>query len=468
MTSPSDPSPRDADDPSLRRLGLSVAAAIVVANMIGSGVFTSAGFQAAGLHDPLAMIATWVVGGVLALCGAAAYGELGARMPRAGGEYVYLREAYHPVVGFMSGWVSLTAGFSAPIAAAALIFSKYVGALVPSLSGEYAQPGVAIGLVAAMTAMHARDAVLGGRVQTVFTLGKVALIGVLILAGLAVGKGSWGNFASRDGGLGNVLTPDFAVSLMYVSFAYSGWNAAAYIAGEIRDPQRTLPRALFLGTGLVMVLYVLLNVVFIYAVPPHVLAGEGGGGPVVEVGHVAAIAMFGDSAGRLISSLVALALVSSVSAMVMAGPRVYAAMAADRALPSVLAVRNARGVPVVAVLTQGVLAVVFVLWGKEIDRLIKYIGFSLALFATLAVASVFVFRARDRHSPAHGAALPYRTWGYPVTPLLFMGMSLWVAYSQARQSWTVSLMVAGTLGLGALVYAVTVAGGDRRGPRAQP
>ena len=471
MTQPEPSSPsQPLEATTLRRLGLSVAAAIVVANMIGSGVFTSAGFQAAALHDPLAMIATWIVGGVLALCGAACYGELGARMPHAGGEYVYLREAYHPAVGFMSGWVSLTAGFSAPIAAAALIFAKYVGALVPALAGGNSQLAIAIALILAMTAMHGADTVLGGRVQTVFTLGKVALISTLILAGLLVGKGSWGNFASRGDGLGHVLTTDFAVSLMYVSFAYSGWNAAAYIAGEIREPQRTLPRALFLGTGLVMVLYVLLNVIFIYAVPPHVLAGEGGGGPVVEVGHVAAIAMFGESAGRLISSLIALALVSSVSAMVMAGPRVYAAMAADRALPAVLARRNRRGVPVAAVVTQGVLAVGFVIFARHIDWLIRYIGFSLALFATLAVASVFVFRLRDRRQNkvpgAHVLPLSYRTWGYPVTPLLFMGMSLWVAYSQARQSWTESGMVAGTLGLGALIYMVTVQRGRSTAARA--
>lgn len=457
------------EDPSLRRLGLSVAAAIVVANMIGSGVFTSAGYQAASLHDPLAMILTWIVGGFLALCGAACYGELGARMPRAGGEYVYLREAYHPVVGFMSGWVSLTAGFSAPVAAAALIFAKYVGALVPALSGSTAEVAVAIALILAMTAMHGIDTVLGGRVQTAFTLGKVALISVLIIAGLLVGDGNWSHFAAREGGLSNVMTPAFAVSLMYVSFAYSGWNAAAYIAGEIREPQRTLPRALLAGTGLVMVLYVLLNVVFLYAVPPDRLANFEGKGPVVEVGHVAAIAMFGESAGRLISTLIALALVSSVSAMVMAGPRVYAAMAADGALPRFLAKRSARGVPVAAVVTQGVLAVAFVLLpglaerfldegAERVDRLIQYIGFSLSLFATLAVASVFVFRLRDARGklPVAGVAGgEYRTWGYPVTPLLFMALSLWVAYSQARARWFESLAVVITLGVGALIYALT-------------
>ncbi len=446
-------------DPPIRRLGLTVAAAIVVANMIGTGIFTSTGYQAASLHDPWTMMLTWVVGGVLALCGAASYAELGTRLPKAGGEYVYLREAFHPAVGFMSGWVSLTAGFSAPIAVSALAFSGYLGALHSGLAGDM-EKVVAVGLILAMTAMHGFDTLLGGRVQTVFTIGKVLLIAVLIFAGLLVGEGSWSHFASRQGGLSNVTTSAFAVSLMYVSFAYSGWNAAAYIAGDIREPRRTLPRALLLGTGLVMALYVLLNLVFLYALPPSVMAGEGGStGPIREVGHHAAIALFGSSAGRLISSLIALALVSSVSAMVMAGPRVYAAMAADHALPSVLAIRSRRGVPIVAVLTQGAVAVVFVLVGKRIDRLIEYIGFSLALFTTLAVGSLFVFRARERRAQAAEAtALPaaYRTWGYPVTPILYMSLSLWVAYSQFRKDWFESAMVAATLVLGAVVYAFTV------------
>jgi basic amino acid/polyamine antiporter, APA family len=452
-------------EPPVRRLGLLIAAAIVVANMIGTGIFTSTGFQAASLHDPWTMLLTWVVGGVLALCGAASYAELGARMPKAGGEYVYLREAYHPAVGFMSGWVSLTAGFSAPIAVSALAFSGYVGALHEGLAGESARQGVAIALILAMTAMHAFDTVLGGRVQTAFTIGKVLLIAVLIFAGLLVGDGSWSHFASREGGLANVATNSFAISLMYVTFAYSGWNAAAYIAGEIREPQRTLPRALLLGTGLVMALYVLLNVVFLYAVPPQVLAGEGGGGPVVEVGHHAAIALFGASAGSLLSSLIALALVSSVSAMVMAGPRVYSAMAADHALPGILAKKSRRGVPIVAVIAQGLAAVGFVIFGKRIDWLIKYIGFSLALFTTLAVGSLFIFRLRDARRGEAAPAGAYRVWGYPATPILYMVLSLWVAYAQARASWKQSAVVLATLIVGAVVYAFTV---GRRAPRQVP
>jgi len=434
--------------PPKRQLGVLIAAALVIANMIGSGVFTSAGFQAAALHDPTTMLLTWVVGGVLALCGAAAYAELGAMMPHAGGEYVYLREAYHPGVGFMSGWVSLTAGFSAPIAASALLFSAYLGAVLPGIGSVAVQKAIAIALILAMSLLHAFDTRVGGRVQTGLTIAKVALIAVLIVAGLAFGTGDWSHFATRGDGLAMLGTRSggsaFATQLMYVSFAYSGWNAAAYIAGEIERPQRTLPRALLLGTGVVMALYILLNVVFLYAAAPEQMAG------VKEVGDLAARNLFGASAGRVLSTLISLALVSSVSAMMMAGPRVYAAMAADHALPKQLAIYSRRGVPAVAVVTQCALAIVFVLIGS-LGQLIEFVGFTLAIFAALTVGAVFVFRARGRTAP-------YRTLGYPVTPILFIALSVWIVYLRVLSAPKQSAAVGALLVVGAIVYLATSRG----------
>jgi APA family basic amino acid/polyamine antiporter len=426
-----------------RQLGLYVTAAIVIANMIGTGVFTSTGFQAAGLHDPMTIIVLWIVGGVLALAGAACYAELGTMMPKAGGEYVYLREAYHPAVGFMSGWVSLTAGFSAPIASAALAFAIYLGAIVPAVAG--ATKLVAMLLIAAITALHAFDTKLGGRVQAVFTAMKVTLIVLFILAGLVLGNGDWSHFASQAGGFSNIGTTAFAGSLIYVMLAYSGWNAAAYIAGEVKQPERTLPRSLLLGTGVVMVLYVLLNLVFLYAVPSSTLAG-GEHGPVIEVGATAAGALFGESAGKLITSVIALALVSAVSAMVMAGPRVYAAMAIDRALPPKLGWYSARGVPTVAVILQGVLGIAFVLVG-DLGQLMRFVGFSLQIFAALTVGALFVMRRR-------GMTSAYRTWGYPVTPIAFIALSVWIAYAQIESHPMESAIVGLVLLAGAVVYVV--------------
>lgn len=434
-----------------RQLGFGLTAAIVVANMIGTGVFTFTGYQAASLHDPLTIVVAWVIGGIAALCGAACYAELGSIMPKAGGEYVYLREAYHPIFGVVSGWVSLTAGFSAPIAAAAIAFAKYVAALVgPGLAqsgassamglSDATQKAIAVALILAVTALHAFDTKLGGRVQAAFTGLKVALIVVFVGAGLFAGHGDWSHFASQRGGLANVATKDFAVALMYVSFAYSGWNAAAYIAGEVQKPERNLPRALLLGTGTVMALYVLLNVVYFYALPSQQLENVG------EVGAVTAVQLFGSAAGSLISSLIAVALVSTVSAMVMAGPRVYASMAADRALPRQLAWYSARGVPSVAVVTQGVLAIVFVMVAT-LPELVEFVGFALAASAALTVAALFVMRRR-------GATSAYRAWGYPVTPLVFIALSLWIVYAQVTAHPKASGVVAGAIALVALVYVV--------------
>lgn len=431
-----------------RQLGLAVTAAIVVANMIGTGVFTSTGFQANSLHDPMTILIAWVIGGVIALCGAAAYAELGAMMPRAGGEYVYLREAYHPAVGYVSGWVSLTAGFSAPIAVSSLAFSAYASTLFPGLEGHGAQQLIAIGLIVLVTCLHVFDTKVGGWVQAGFTAAKVVLIVVFILGGLLVGRGDWGHLASQHGGFENIGTKSFAMALMYVSFAYSGWNAAAYIASDIKDPGRTLPRALLLGTGVVMLLYVVLNLVFFYAVPSDTLAGPSNDfKPVIEVGDLAARSLFGDRAGQAVTVMISLALVSSVSAMVMAGPRVYAAMANDGALPKFLGFHSKRGVPTITVLVQGALGILFVLVGS-LGELIQFVGFTLAIFAALTVAAVFILRAR-------GLAAPYRTWGYPVTPVLFILMSVWIAYAQFVAHPMSSLIVVGGLTvIGVLYYTL--------------
>lgn len=460
--------------PPRRSLGLTVTAAIVVANMIGTGVFTSTGYQAASLHDPWTILLAWIVGGALALCGAATYAELGSMMPKAGGEYVYLREAYHPVVGFMSGWVSLTAGFSAPIAASALAFALYLGALVPAIDAvPWIQPtlslggtklftiaigpqqAVAIALIGAITLLHSFDAKIGGWVQAAFTAAKVLLIVLFILGGLLLGDGDWSNLTSQSGGLSNVGTLAFATTLMYVSFAYSGWNAAAYIAGEVERPERTIPRSLLLGTGTVMVLYVLLNLVFLYAVPVDVLAPPNGP-PIEQVGDVAARQLFGESAGKLITSVIALALVSAVSAMVMAGPRVYAAMAEDRALPQGFARHGKRGVPIVSVIAQGVLASLFVVVA-DLGQLIRFVGFTLAIFAALAVSSVFILRRR-------GFSSAYRTFGYPITPIAFVGLSIWIAVAQIKQQPRESAVVGCVLLLGALLYFVSVFRGRGQQP----
>jgi APA family basic amino acid/polyamine antiporter len=382
---------------------------LVVASMVGTGIFTTSGLLIRDLGSPIAVLVAWLLGGVLALCGALSYGELAAALPRNGGEYQLLSRIYHPAVGFAAGLVSLVVGFSAPLAASALAFGHYVSVVIPAISPTAA--GIALGVVAAVP--HATHARLGGRVQVAVTVLEIGLVLAFVAAGAAHGDatrlvaGGGEPFAALG-------TPAFAVALIYVSFAYSGWNGAVYLAGEVRDPSRTLPRALLLGTSVVVVLYLALNVVFLAAAPAGELAG------VVEVGHVAAVRLLGPRAGRALSAVVALILAASVSAMLMAGPRVYERMGLDYSRLAVLARRTRQGGPVVAVALQAVMAVAMIAT-SSFAALLLYIGFTLSLVAGLAVLGVVVLRWREPD-----LVRPARTWGYPAPPLLFVLLSAWM------------------------------------------
>jgi len=426
-----------------RPLTLLVAIAIVVANMIGTGIFTSTGFQSAALGGSVPQLIAWALGGVFALCGAAVYGELGAMMPRAGGEYVYLREAFHESVGFLSGWVSLIVGFAAPVAVSAMAFGKYVHWVAPDITMKVA----AVSIICLLTAMHAASVVIGAKVQTAFSILKVGLILFFVFAAVLVGKGDWSNLSAGNG-TEKIATGAFAVSLYWIAFSYSGWNAAAYIAGEIRDPGRNLPRALFIGTGIVMALYLMLNVVFLYAAPPALLAHGANGKPVFEVGAFTAQILFGESAGKALAALIALALVSAVSAMIMAGPRVYMAMAEDGAFPRIFAWKNRSGAPVHSVLLQSALSMVLLLTSR-FDHLVKYIGFTLTIFAALSVIGAFVLR----HTRTD-AERPYRAIGWPVTPVLFVSLSVWMVYYGVKLEPKAAVWGGTTLASGAVVYVL--------------
>lgn len=416
-----------------RKIGLIHATAIVVASMIGTGIFTTSGYTIAELDHPIWVLAVWAVGGLLALAGADVYAELGAMMPRAGGEYRYLRRAYHPAVGFLSGWVSLVVGFAAPIAASAMAFASYLGAVFEGVPVRAS----AILLIAAATALHMTSVTWGSRIQTVFTALKVLLLLLFVLGGLAFGRGS---FAHLSAPLTSPPPAELAVSLVFVSFAYSGWNAAAYVAGEIERPERNLPRALLGGTASVLVLYLGLNVVFFYAAPPSVLAGE------LEVGHLAAEALFGTRAATVLSLLISVALISSVSAMTMAGPRVYLAMAEDGLFFEALAREGRGGAPWASVALQGVLACLLAATAT-FDQLLVFIGFTLSLFSALTVIGAFVLRRREPEAPR-----PYRARGWPLTPLAFVALSLWMVVHAVASRPRESLAGLATMLLGLVLY----------------
>ncbi len=426
----------------LRRLGWFAATAIVVANMIGTGVFISTGYMVHALDAPRILLA-WLVGGLLALCGAMIYGELGAMMPRVGGEYVYLKEALHPGVGFVSGWVSLVAGFSAPIGASALAFGNYLHGVIPVLPVRL----TAVSLIAGLTLLHMFHVSLGSRFQTVLTVLKAMLILLFVAAGLLWGDGAWSHLhTSLSSASSSVLSGEFAVQLFWVSFAFSGWNAAGYIAGELKDPGRSLPRALLVGTATVTALYFALNLVFLYSAPAAQLSAIEN---QREVGFSAAMALFGPHAGRWISTLIAFALISTISAMIMAGPRVYAAMAEDRLFFKIMAKRHARGAPLPSVFFQGIIAVILVLVA-DIDQLVLYIGFTLNIFTSLTVVGAFVLRRKSPELPR-----PYRTWLWPLPPVLYLLFSTWLTLQGIRLHPVECLLYGGgTLGVGVVLYCI--------------
>jgi APA family basic amino acid/polyamine antiporter len=381
----------DASADLARQLKLFPATNIVVADMIGAGIFTTSGLLLLELGSPLLMIALWFGGGILALSGALCYGALGAAMPRAGGEYAYLSEQFHPLLGFLTGWISFFVGFSAPLAASSLGFSEYLGSALPVLglaeNAALLKKAIAVVVIVALASVHLRGMVLGSKVQNYLTVGKVVLIVAFVVAGLAFGQGDAANFHMRtavDAPAANWRV--VGLSLMWIMFAYSGWNAAGYIGSEISEPRRNLPLSLLLGTGIVMVLYLGLNAVFVYAVAPGEMQG------VIAVGGQAASNLFGATAERLISFLIAFALLSAISALIIIGPRVYYAMAKDGYFfRSVAEVHPETRVPSRAIVLQCLIASVMVLSGT-FDQILTYMGFCLGIFPILAVLGVFKLR----------------------------------------------------------------------------
>lgn len=435
-----------------RRLGCGSATAVVVASMVGTGVFTTTGVLLAALGSAPAVLAAWAVGGVLACAGAVSYAELTAALPRNGGEYQLLGRIYHPAVGFTAGIISVVVGFAAPVAAAALAFGRYLAAALPGAPPVAAAAAVIVLFAGA----HAFDVSWGSRAQAALTAAQVVLIACASAAGLALGDPGRLVAAAGRPVPAALLSPEFAIALVLVSFAYCGWNAATYVAGEVRAPSRTLPLALLLGTAAVTVLYLGLNLAFLSAAPASELAG------VVEVGHVAAERLAGRVAGRVLSGLVALTLASSVAAMLMAGPRVWEAMGRDHPSLGWLARRTSRGAPAVAVAVQAALALAMVAT-SSFGALLGFIGFTLSLCAGLTVLGVVVLRFREPQ-----LARPYRAWGYPVTPMLFVALSAWMighALAERPASSTAGLA---TIVAGLALYAAVSRSRGERGRAADP
>ncbi|MEN3943328.1 amino acid permease [Prosthecobacter sp. SYSU 5D2] len=423
-------------------VSLLTATAVVVANMIGTGVFTSLGYQVGGLPSGFAIVVLWAVGGLCAFCGALAYGELAAALPRSGGEYHFLSRIFHPAAGFVAGWLSSTVGFAAPIALAAMAFGKYYTGIFPGASALQLSIGVSV----AVTLIHLFGIQVAARFQNLATWGKVTLILVFIIAGAILGGDQPISFTPVEGDGALLTSSAFAISLVYVMYSYAGWNAATYIIGEIRDPARNVPKAIALGTGLVTVLYVALNAVFLYAAPISELEGKN------EVGHIAADFIFGKLGGNLMSGLICLGLVSSISAMTWVGPRVTMAMGQDLVLLRPFAKKSSRDVPVTALIFQ-LLIVVTLLLTSTFDSVLNYVQFSIQLCSFATVLGMMILRWTQPDLPR-----PVRCWGYPLTPLIFLGISLWMLIFVWQERPEESLAGLATIGVGLLIYFVSPKG----------
>jgi APA family basic amino acid/polyamine antiporter len=400
-----------------RKLGLFPVTNIVIANMIGAGIFTTSGLLMSDLNNALIMLLLWIAGGVIALCGAFCYGELGAAIPHAGGEYIFLSKLYHPLLGFLSGWVSFIVGFSAPIAASSIGFSEYFARAFPQLFDWGNATGIlnpviskkilSISIITLFTFIHLRGIEFGAKVQNYLTILKVGLIVGLVALGFYFGEGDFNHLTQ-----GNKFSFDFGgwktigLSLMWIMFAYSGWNASTYIGSEIKSPTRNLPLSLLLGTGTVMFLYLCINVLYVYAVAPENMKG------VISIGGLAVGNLFGKSMEHVFSLLISFALFSSLSAFIILGPRVYYAMAKDGYFfKFVSEIHPVFKVPSKAIMVQCVIAIMMVLSGT-FDQLLTYMGFSLGIFPILAVIGVFKLRYSGKSR--------YKLPGFPIVPFVYV------------------------------------------------
>jgi APA family basic amino acid/polyamine antiporter len=411
-----------------RRLGPIDAAGVVVSNVIGGGIFFLPIIVALNVGEPRWILFVWFAGGVLAFFGAMAYAELGALRPKAGGEYVYLRDAYGPLAGFLTGWTSFVAGFSGAIAANSLALADYMGRFVPlaadaaplfTLPLPWAPAAIsprvltAIGVIALLTFVHLRGLGPGRLVQNILAGAKVSALVLFIVLGFAIGTGHTASAAAAV----SVSASGVLLAFVPVMFTYSGWNAAAYLAEEVKSPERNVPLALGLGTLAVIAIYMGLNALYMYAMPVSELAGliNGSGRLVDVVGD----RLFSVGVGNLLAALGIISMAASISAMVLAGPRVYFAMARDGLFPvSVQRLHPRFHAPTVAIAAQAVWSIVLVSSGR-LAQLVDYTGFAIVLFGAVAVGALFVLRWKEPHAPR-----PFKAWGYPVAPAIFVGASI--------------------------------------------
>lgn len=449
-----------------RRLGPLDAAAIVISNVIGGGIFFVPVLVAQLVPNGPAILGVWLAGGALAFAGAMAYAELAALRPRAGGEYVYLHAAFGPLAAFLTGWTSFVAGFSGAIAVSAIALADYVGRFLPRAANAdpffvvplplvplVVSPKalVALAAIVALSLLHMRGLGPGSVVQNLLAGVKVAALVVFVALGFSLGQGE----VPQILGGGAAPASGVMLALIPVMFTYSGWNAAAYVAEEVRNPGRNVPLALGIGTVVVVLIYIALNALYLYAMPVTALAAHTDGRLV----DVVAERLFGFVAGNLLAAFTIVSIAASMSAMVIAGPRVYYAMARDGMfLPRAATVHPRFRTPAWAIAVQAVWSGVLVLCGS-LSQLVSYTGFAVVLFSAVAVASLFVLRRREPNAPR-----PFRAWGYPWAPAIFIVASAAMVMNEMVRNGATAFAGLAVIGAGVPVYYFFA----RRPPTARP
>ena len=432
-----------------------VAINMVIANMIGTGIFTSLGYQVLpapdGIPDPFAILFIWLLGGIIALCGATVYGEIATTINESGGEYTFLSRIFHPLLGFMSGWISIFIGFSAAIAALAIATGEYFAPIIGVekdtniLEIPFTNFFGAV-MIAVVSSIHLRGVKFGGLFQNYATYIKLGLIFVFLLLPFIFSSNfepAEISFLPTENSWNTITSQSFAYALVYVMFAYSGWNASSYIVGSLENPKKNLPFSLVIGTIVVTVLYILLNFVFMYTSSFSDLAGQ------ADIGNVVAKKILGPEISLFFSGVFSFALISGLSAMFIAGPRVIEAMGKDYKIFKILGKRSEKGTPNTAILVLMVISIVLAL-PLKFEILIQFTGFTLTIFSLLTVAGIFVLRYKKMHGEN-----TVKAWGYPLTPLVFLALSLWLIYFFVTQKPEIVWWFLISISPAVLIYGVS-------------
>ncbi|HIN01839.1 MAG TPA: amino acid permease [Candidatus Marinimicrobia bacterium] len=418
-----------------RHLSVWTASSFVVASMIGTGVFTSLGYQLVNIQSVFPLMMLWIVGGIVALCGTLVYSELGAALPRSGGEYHLLSRIIHPSIGFGAGIVSATVGFTAPAVLAAMALGSYLSAVIPGLD----QTLIAAIVILGFHGLHMMSVTWGTKFQDGSTAIKIGLILIFIAFGLFMDAPQSISIWPKLGDGAVMLSSGFAVSLVWVSYAYTGWNSAVYVAGEIHDPKQNISRSMLMGTAFVMVLYILLNYVFLYSAPTDAIVGQ------VEVGYISGIRIFGKMGAKIIGIGISILLLSTVSSYVYIGPRIMQIMGEDHAFIGFLKEKNSDEIPLNAFWVQLGISFLFIL-KSSFEQVLMYAGISLIITTTLTVISLFILRINEPDLDR-----PYKVWAYPLTPMIYLIINCWILFYSFRES-TFEFMV----GIGIITTSIAL------------